>query len=309
MRFWRYDLALTLMVSVALAAAPLTAGAVESDEGAADIDEDGLRSAALDVYYERCNVESGSARERYAVSDWANMVAAGSDPEHLLEVAELIPADCRYISFQSAILATERDLLRPPPEEKPPIEEARSAPSASRRRNPRNQALRIYQQQCGPLTDVDVRRVEDDYQELIDLRFPAFDDDDIRDNARRLPASCARESFRDGILRIELDRIRLRRNIGFIGGGVLIGLSSIAVVYSSMAEPCNGGLECLGPDLDRLGGLTLGIAGLVTGTILVLAGAGEQHNVERILRLLGESSPVSPPPLVSWNGTGVSVRF
>lgn len=309
MRPRRCDLAMVLLTTLILTAATTPARAGEGDEAAETIGGDTPRSTALGIYHERCGVEPGSARERYAQSDWEQLVAAGSDPARLLEVAEAIPLDCSYISFKGAILATEREILKPPPPAEPARVDAAPVTRPWKTRSPRKEALRWYGTLCGPLTEDGSRKAEADYQELLDLRFPSFDDDDIRDNARRFHASCATESFRAGILRVELDRLRLRRNIGFIGGGLLLGVSVIPVVYSSLATPCEGGLECLGPDLDRFGGLMLGIAGIITGTILVLVGAAEQHNVERIRRLLGEAPRPDLPGQVRWTGNGVSLRF
>lgn len=310
MRSRRNYLALIPLVTLALAAAAPPAHAAAADQSADTIDEDVHQTAALGLYYERCDVEPGSARERYAKSDWEQLVASGSDPARLLEIAEAIPADCSYISFKSAILATERELLRPPPPAEPGEGiDAQPQPKRWKPKQPRTQTLRRYRARCGPLTEAESLKAEADYQKLLDLRFPAFDADDIRDNAGRLPGACAGESLRDGILRVEMDRFRLRRNIGFIGGGVLAGLSVFPLVHSLVVDPCEGGLECLGPNLSGFGAFVLGITGIVTGTILILVGAAEQHNVERVKRLLGEGPKPDLPGQIQWTGNGVNIRF
>lgn len=85
---------------------------------AAASDEDAARESALAIYEERCGVEPGSARSRFARSDWGHLRADGWSAADLRDIAEEIPEDCEYISFKMAILAVGREMDHPaaPPE-------------------------------------------------------------------------------------------------------------------------------------------------------------------------------------------------
>jgi hypothetical protein len=301
----RTDLAMVVLGILLLTLAPGAAGAVEGDPDP--------RELALAIYVDRCGIEPGSPQLQYSASDWDSLVSMGREPAWILEIARVIPADCSYVSFRSAILATERDLMRPPAPPPSAVDGDFTRPIARASRSAHTQAIRLYRAQCGPLPKADGGddQLESEYQALITLRFPNLDADDIRDNARRQPFACGAGSFREGVLRVELDRLRLRRNIGFIGGGVLIGLAAAPLIVAAGTDDCRGGLECLGEGLAKFGGLTLGIAGVIAGSALVIAGAVEQHNVARVRRMLGDAEQLPVPGRVRIrpNGVGFTLAF
>lgn len=93
------------LVLVAEVLCPRTCRAQEAD--------DELREQALEIYVDRCGVEPGSARERYAASDWEYLVGAGYLPDVIHALAARLPEDCSYIAFKGAILAMEREANTP----------------------------------------------------------------------------------------------------------------------------------------------------------------------------------------------------
>ena len=142
MRFRQLDLTAVVLGVLLAAVSPADAG--EDDGG-----EDDGRAEALAIYAERCGVEPGSPRERYASSDWDALISTGREPARILEIAAAIPEPCTYVSFRSAILATELELLRPPPP--PPEQEDRTTDfvrSAGPFSEIRGQALRSYRNRC-----------------------------------------------------------------------------------------------------------------------------------------------------------------
>lgn len=100
-------------------------------------DPEPLKARSIDLYFERCAELTDAARKLAAVQ-WDNLVAMGNTPERIYDVAQSLPEDCVYISFNSAIMAwgRERDLppLRPVGAgsyEKPWKQQGYSAGSAS----------------------------------------------------------------------------------------------------------------------------------------------------------------------------------
>lgn len=101
----------TIRISITLAAVLCclwSGGAVSAAE-----DEGATRDEALGLYFERCDVEPGSARAGFARADWDHMVGQGWTAADLLDIASHISEDCDYISFKFAVLATGRELNHP----------------------------------------------------------------------------------------------------------------------------------------------------------------------------------------------------
>lgn len=69
---------------------------------------DTARSAAIDVYFDRCAVEDTESRRRQAVTDWDLLPAMGVDPDDIWELVHQLESGCGYISFKSAVLSMKR---------------------------------------------------------------------------------------------------------------------------------------------------------------------------------------------------------
>jgi hypothetical protein len=106
-----------LLVTFALLASSFGAGVGRAQESA-----DALQEQALGVYFERCDVEPDSARERYARSDWQQLLDDGFSPELLNNLAGMLPEDCSYIAFKAGVLAMEREADTPKRPEPEPVE-------------------------------------------------------------------------------------------------------------------------------------------------------------------------------------------
>ena len=98
--------AAALSAALVLAALCPGVGRAQSTDGE-------LREQALSIYADRCGVEPGSARERYAAGDWDYLVGMGYAPDAIRALAGRLPEDCPYIAFKSAILAMEREANAP----------------------------------------------------------------------------------------------------------------------------------------------------------------------------------------------------
>lgn len=106
----RFSLSPATATAVALV---LTTAILGPGVGRAQETDDELREQALGIYFDRCDVDPDSARERYAGSDWEHLVVAGYSPEVLHALASRLPEDCSYIAFKAAVLAMEREADTP----------------------------------------------------------------------------------------------------------------------------------------------------------------------------------------------------
>ncbi len=79
-------LAVTL-AAVAVALASVTVAAAG--------DEDEARESALAIYAERCGVEPGSARSRFARSDWDHLLAAATVESYRVQSSSAIDRERR----------------------------------------------------------------------------------------------------------------------------------------------------------------------------------------------------------------------
>ena len=67
---------------------------------------------ASGLFYERCSVDPESFDGRQVGTHWEMLVVLGYDPARILELAQTLDTDCRFVSFKSAILAANNTQLR-----------------------------------------------------------------------------------------------------------------------------------------------------------------------------------------------------